>query len=58
MASDLLCSLLIYPNPESALNEEAGRLLLEQVFVGCASNGTLLTSPSAGNIKILPALRL
>ena len=22
--------LLIYPNPESALNEEAGRLLLEQ----------------------------
>ena len=28
--SQTIKCLLIYPNPESALNEEAGRLLLEQ----------------------------
>lgn len=43
--------MLIHPNPESALNEEAGRLLLEN-YEEYASRARLLTEihaqPSAG----------
>lgn len=35
--------LLIYPNPESALNEEAGKLLLEN-YDAYAKHATLMTS--------------
>ncbi|KAL1925200.1 uncharacterized protein VTP21DRAFT_83 [Calcarisporiella thermophila] len=43
--------LLIYPNPESALNEEAGRLLLEQ-YEDYAKHARLMTSIHAAGQKV------
>ena len=36
--SQVIKCLLVVPNPESALNEEAGKLLLEGKMVECNKN--------------------
>ena len=46
--------LLIYPNPESALNEEAGRLLLEQ-YQDYFSRAKMMTEIHAQPSRVLAA---
>jgi ubiquitin-conjugating enzyme E2 S len=45
--------LLIVPNPESALNEEAGKLLLEQ-YEEYAKQARLMTSIHASKVWVVP----
>lgn len=47
--------LLIYPNPESALNEEAGKLLLEQ-YQDYFSRAKMMTEIHAWPSRVLPLL--
>ena len=47
--------LLIYPNPESALNEEAGRLLLEQ-YSEYSKQAKMMTEIYARSSKIISNL--
>ena len=48
--------LLIYPNPESALNEEAGRLLLEQ-YQDYFSHAKMMTEIHALPSRVLASVR-
>lgn len=48
--------LLIYPNPESALNEEAGRLLLEQ-YQDYYSHAKMMTEIHAQPSRMLTSAR-